>query len=177
MPARRTRLALALVLLGGLLGLFGILSFPFSRPADAGGKVAGKQKGEPSPGGKDERKADRAGIVQAIRSYIAKQRMSRDEFAQRAKLGKSTVDKLVVGIFSEKTILQIEAQLEISLLDPGTSREGAAEELGGYSRQETRPYVGNYIFARPSFQDDGLIELEKNKILIHERNRLREKVV
>jgi hypothetical protein len=101
--------------------------------------------------------ADRARIVQAIRSYIAKQRMSRDEFAQRAKLGKSTVDKLVVGIFSEKTILQIEAQLEISLLDPGTSRESAVEELGGYSRQETRPYVGNYIFARPSFQDDGLI--------------------
>jgi hypothetical protein len=28
-------------------------------------------------------------------------RISREEFAQRVKLGKSTVDKLVVGIFSE----------------------------------------------------------------------------
>jgi hypothetical protein len=101
--------------------------------------------------------AERTRIVQAIRTYIAKQRMSRDEFAQRAKLGKSTVDKLVVGIFSEKTILQIEAQLEIGLLSPAAPGETAADELGRYSKQETRPYVGNYVFARPSFHEDGLI--------------------
>lgn len=101
--------------------------------------------------------ADRARIVQAIRTYIAKQRISRDEFAQRTRLGKSTVDKLVVGIFSEKTILQIEAQLELGLLDPAEPGESAGEELGGYSRQETRTYPGNYVFARPSFHEDGLI--------------------
>ena len=55
--------------------------------------------------------ADRKRIVQAIRSYIARERISRGEFAERTKLGKSTVDKLVVGLFSEKTILQIESQL------------------------------------------------------------------
>jgi predicted XRE-type DNA-binding protein len=54
---------------------------------------------------------DRARIVQAIRSYIARERISREEFARRTKLGKSTVDKLVTGLFSEKTILQIESLL------------------------------------------------------------------
>ena len=63
--------------------------------------------------------ADRKRIVQAIRSHIARERISREEFARRTKLGKSTVDKLVVGIFSEKTILQVESQAKISLLGNG----------------------------------------------------------
>jgi hypothetical protein len=103
--------------------------------------------------------ADRDRIVQAIRSYIAKERISREEFAERAKLGKSTVDKLVVGIFSEKTILQIESLLKINLIDGATADETAAEELGGYSRGGTlNHYVGKYVFARPSFREDGLIQ-------------------
>ena len=66
--------------------------------------------------------ADRKRIVQAIRTYIARERISREEFARRTKLGKSTVDKLVVGIFSEKTILQIEAQTKISVVVAPRSR-------------------------------------------------------
>jgi hypothetical protein len=66
--------------------------------------------------------ADRKRIVQAIRTYIARERISREEFARRTRLGKSTVDKLVVGIFSEKTILQIEAQAKISLLSAAVRR-------------------------------------------------------
>ena len=42
--------------------------------------------------------SDRQKIIQAVRTYMAKERISREEFASRAKLGKSTVDKLVVGI-------------------------------------------------------------------------------
>ena len=60
--------------------------------------------------------------------YIARERISRDEFARRTRLGKSTVDKLVVGIFSEKTILQIEAQTKINLLGGGPAIETAGEE-------------------------------------------------
>jgi hypothetical protein len=102
---------------------------------------------------------DRDRIVQAIRTYIAKERISREEFAQRAKLGKSTVDKLVVGIFSEKTILQIESLLNVSLVDAATADEKAAEEFGGYSRAATiKHYVGKYVFVRPSFQEDGTIQ-------------------
>ena len=100
---------------------------------------------------------DRKRIVQAIRSYLARERISRGEFAQRTKLGKSTVDKLVVGLFSEKTVLQIESQLKISLLGVSPQSEIAAEELGRYTREETQNYVGDYVFARPSFHEDGLI--------------------
>jgi hypothetical protein len=101
--------------------------------------------------------ADRKRIVQAIRTYIARERISRDEFARRTRLGKSTVDKLVVGIFSEKTILQIEAQTKINLLGGGPAVESAGEEFGKYSREETKNYLGEYVFARPSFHEDGLI--------------------
>ena len=100
---------------------------------------------------------DRKRIVEAVRAYIARERISREEFAQRAKLGKSTVDKLVTGIFSEKTILQIELQLKTSLRKGEVASEVAAEEYGKYSREETANYVGEYVFARPSFQGDGVI--------------------
>ena len=86
------------------------------------------------------------------------ERISREEFARRTRLRKSTVDKLVVEIFSEKTILQTEAQAKISLLSGGgPAVEAAAEEFGRYIRDDTKNYLGEYVFARPSFQDDGLI--------------------
>src|SRR5215470_17480210 len=94
---------------------------------------------------------ERKRIVQAIRTYIARERISREEFARRTKLGKSTVDKLVVGIFSEKTILQIEAQGKISLLGGGPAAEAAAEEFGRYTKEDTKNYIGEFVFARPSF--------------------------
>jgi hypothetical protein len=102
--------------------------------------------------------ADRKSVAQAVRSYIAKERISREEFAQRAKLGKSTVDKLVVGIVSEKTILQIEAQLGISLRLASATVEFADEQLGKYTREDADRYIGDYVFARPSFRDDAIIE-------------------
>jgi hypothetical protein len=101
--------------------------------------------------------ADRKRIVQAIRTYIARERISRDEFARRTKLGKSTVDKLVVGIFSEKTILQIESHAKINLMGGLPTTEAAADEFGRYSKEDTKNYIGEYVFARPSFHEDGLI--------------------
>lgn len=100
--------------------------------------------------------SERDTIIQAVRSYIAKERISREEFASRAKLGKSTVDKLVVGIFSDKTILQIESQLGL-VLRGSVQPEFANEEFGKYTREDTRTYPGEYVFARPSFQEPGVI--------------------
>jgi hypothetical protein len=110
-------------------------------------------------------KEDRQRIVQAIRGYIARERISREEFAQRTKLGKSTVDKLVVGLFSEKTILQIESQLKISLGMPGGVLQIAPDDLGKYSKDDTANYVGEYVFARPSFHEDRLIHAFHMEIL------------
>lgn len=100
---------------------------------------------------------DRPKIVQAIRAYIARERISREEFAQRAKLGKSTVDKLVIGMFSEKTILQIESALQINLRGTANEVELADPEVGKYTREDVRRYLGEYVFARPSFRDESLI--------------------
>lgn len=101
--------------------------------------------------------ADRKRIVQAIRAYIARERISREEFAIHTRLGKSTIDKLVVGIFSEKTILQLESQLKLGLLRGSPTADVAGDEFGRYSRDDTRNYVGEYVFARPSFHGDPLI--------------------
>ena len=53
----------------------------------------------------DERKQ----VAAAIRDYIARERMSREQFAFKTKLGKSTVDKLLTGLFSEKTLAIVES--------------------------------------------------------------------
>src|SRR5688572_16969937 len=102
--------------------------------------------------------AERTAIIQAVRAYIAKERISREEFALRARLGKSTVDKLVVGIISEKTILQLEAQLGLSLRGGTQPVEFAKEEFGKYTREDTKTYPGEYVFARPSFQAHDVIQ-------------------
>jgi hypothetical protein len=41
--------------------------------------------------------------------------MSREQFAFKTKLGKSTVDKLLTGLFSEKTLVIVESHTNLSL--------------------------------------------------------------
>lgn len=102
--------------------------------------------------------AERRRITEAIRTYMARERISRDEFAQRARLGKSTIDKLATGLFSERTILQIEARLNIRLRETGASTATAPPEYGSYTREEGSYFVGQYVFARPSFQEQEIIQ-------------------
>jgi|SoiMethySBSTD1v2_1073268.scaffolds.fasta_scaffold02923_12 TolB-like protein/Tfp pilus assembly protein PilF len=54
-------------------------------------------------------------IAAAIRDYLARERISREQFAFKTKLGKSTVDKLLIGRFSEKTLSIVERHTELSL--------------------------------------------------------------
>jgi TolB-like protein len=68
----------------------------------------------------DGRKRVIAGL---IRDYIARERLSREQFAFRTKLGKSTVDKLLVGLFSDRTLAIVEAQTGLSLR-PGPAPHG-----------------------------------------------------
>jgi uncharacterized protein (TIGR02246 family) len=71
MSTRRARLALVLVLFGGLLVSVGAFAFPFTRHADAGDKLTGKDKrGEPTSGDKGTRKADRAGIQAQMEGFV-----------------------------------------------------------------------------------------------------------
>ena len=54
-------------------------------------------------------------IARLIRDHIARERMSREEFAHRTRLGKSTVDKLLTGLFSDRTLAIVEAQTGLRL--------------------------------------------------------------
>lgn len=82
---------------------------------------------------------DRRRIAGLLRDWIARERISREEFALRARLGKSTVDKLLVGIFSERTIAVVEGMTGLVLRGdvaapplpdtaPGAGPAGTAED-------------------------------------------------
>jgi adenylate cyclase len=58
---------------------------------------------------------DRKRIAAIIRDYLARERISREQFAFKTKLGKSTVDKLLIGIFSDKTLSIVENYTGLSL--------------------------------------------------------------
>jgi uncharacterized protein (TIGR02246 family) len=68
---KRLTLVIVLVLFGGLLGLFGTVSSPLTRQADAGNKAAAKQKkAATSSADTDNRKADCAGIQAQREAFL-----------------------------------------------------------------------------------------------------------
>jgi TolB-like protein/Tfp pilus assembly protein PilF len=54
-------------------------------------------------------------VAAAIRDYLARERISREQFAFKTKLGKSTVDKLLTGLFSERTLAIVENHTKLPL--------------------------------------------------------------
>lgn len=48
-------------------------------------------------------------VAGLIRDWLARERISRDQFAFKTKLGRSTVDKLLVGLHSDRTLAIVEA--------------------------------------------------------------------
>lgn len=117
---------------------------------------------------------ERRRITEAIRTYMARERISREEFAQRARLGKSTIDKLATGIFSERTILQIEARLNIKLREAGASTATAPPEYGSYTREEGSYFVGQYVFTRPSFHEPAIVQAFHMEIVWGEKDNVLE---
>lgn len=61
---------------------------------------------------------DRRQVAGIVRDYLARQRISREEFAFRTRLGRSTVDKLLVGLFSERTLAMVEGTTGLVLRGP-----------------------------------------------------------
>ena len=58
---------------------------------------------------------DKKRITTGIRDYLARQRISREQFAHQTRLGKSTVDKLLTGLFSERTLVIVESHTGLKL--------------------------------------------------------------
>jgi adenylate cyclase len=69
---------------------------------------------------------DRKRIAAVIRDHLARERISREQFAFKTKLGKSTVDKLLIGLFSDKTLSIVEGHTGLSLRAPPPPTQAAA---------------------------------------------------
>src|SRR5215510_1222796 len=69
-------------------------------------------------------------IATAVKDYIARERLSREQFAFKTKLGKSTVDKLLIGLFSDRTLVIVEEHTKLQLrplLGDETASEAAED--------------------------------------------------
>jgi adenylate cyclase len=69
---------------------------------------------------------DHKRIAAAIRDYLARERISREQFAFKTKLGKSTVDKLLTGLFSDRTLAIVEGHTGLALRAGLALRDAAA---------------------------------------------------
>src|SRR3546814_696186 len=54
-------------------------------------------------------------VAAAIKDYLARERISREQFAFKTKLGKSTIDKLLIGLFSDRTPSVVEGHTKLPL--------------------------------------------------------------
>ncbi|MBU3000864.1 hypothetical protein KO491_13550 [Roseovarius nubinhibens] len=54
-------------------------------------------------------------VADRVRDYLARERISREQFAFRTKLGKSTIDKFLVGLYSDKTLSTVAQETGLDL--------------------------------------------------------------
>jgi hypothetical protein len=89
-----------------------LLGDPHRGMMDIGRTSEAKPRARSSP---QDHPSERKQVAAVIRDYIARQRMSREQFAFKTRLGKSTVDKLLTGLFSDKTLSIVESHTRLSL--------------------------------------------------------------
>jgi uncharacterized protein YecT (DUF1311 family) len=92
-------------------------------------------------------------IGREIKKYLAVNRISREQFCHETKLGKSTVDKLIVGIFSDATL-----QIVLERTNFVRSNSFAAKSLGAYAKSAWAGYLASYLFLHPALSGNGALE-------------------
>jgi adenylate cyclase len=103
-------------------------------------------------------------VSAAIRDYIARERISREQLAFRTKLGKSTVDKLLIGIFSERTLAIVEGHTKLSLramLDGTAVTDSTTEPARDASDRPSiavLPFTNIGADANQEYFADGVVE-------------------
>src|SRR5215203_149632 len=93
-------------------------------------------------------------VAAAIRDYLARERISREQFALKTKLGKSTVEKLLVGLFSERTLAIVESHTGLRLREmlesPVTDDTGPAPPAAAGAKALDRPSLAVLPFTNMS---------------------------
>src|SRR5215469_3891960 len=72
---------------------------------------------------------DRKRVAAIIRDYLARERISREQFAFKTKLGKSTIDKLLIGLFSDKTLSIVEGHTALTLRTSSPQEQSATSRV------------------------------------------------
>ena len=103
-------------------------------------------------------------VTAAIRDYIARERISREQFAFRTKLGKSTVDKLLTGLFSERTLAIVESHtgLPLRAMLNGAAAPDAeprsTRDASGQPSIAVLPFANMSADAGQDYFADGMVE-------------------
>jgi adenylate cyclase len=70
-------------------------------------------------------------VAATVRDYLARERISREQLSFRTKLGKSTIDKLLIGLFSDRTLSIIANHTKLPLRAMLQGEAAAPVALGG----------------------------------------------
>lgn len=92
-------------------------------------------------------------VAAAIKDYLARERISREQFAFKAKLGKSTVDKLLIGLFSDRTLSIAEHHTKLPLRAMLAGHPGQPAAAAAASPADT-PSIAVLPFATPGGESE-----------------------
>jgi hypothetical protein len=97
--------------------------------------------------------AEKRRIGRDIKKYLAVNRISREEFSFQTKLGKSTIDKLITGLYSEATL-----QIVLDRTSFVRNNSFAAKQFGAYSRAAWAGYLRTFRLLLPSIAQEGHVD-------------------
>ena len=99
-------------------------------------------------------------IAQALRSEMAKRRLTQEALAALTGLSLATLGRTLRGKFRPETIMLIESKLDVPLRAAArTGSTVAAAEYGSYHYDAVSHLVGDYLCARRAFSQPGQLAL------------------